>query len=229
MVPSVQPFAVGTRSTVTPGVRRSMRNIDRPRDPRDDGSVRAIVPHQSLLCAPVTSTFSPSRTKPPPPSASAVVVMFARSDPAPASVYAMHAVQEPDVAAGRNCSRCASDPKASTVGATSTAAVSIIGASWYAASKLTTACQLRGLPPPPYSGGRLTPRRPAAPARVSSPRSNALVPAGEIAAIAVVGNVRRGHLRAQEPADLLAEGCEVVGEQEIGKHEVGRRVGSLRT
>ncbi len=68
MVPSVQPFAVGTRSTVTPGVRRSMRNIDRPRDPRDDGSVRAIVPHQSLLCAPVTSTFSPSRTKPSSPS-----------------------------------------------------------------------------------------------------------------------------------------------------------------
>ena len=50
------------------------------------------------------------------------------------------------------------------VGATSTAAVSISGASWYAASKLTTACQLGGRPPPPSSAGRLTPSRPAAPA-----------------------------------------------------------------
>ena len=150
----------------------STRNIDKPRDPRDDGSVRAIVQHQSLLCAPVTSTFSPSSTKPPSPSSTAVVVICARSDPAPASVYAMHAMQEPEVAAGRNRSRCASEPKARTVGATSTAAVSIMGASWYAASKLTTACQLRGLPPPPYWVGRLTPRNPAAPARTSNLRSN---------------------------------------------------------
>ncbi len=97
-----------------------------------------MVQHQSALCAPVTSTFSPSRTKPS-PSARPVVVMFVRSEPAPDSVYAMHAVIVPDTAAGTKCACCVAVPNATTDGATSAAAVSISGASWYAASNVTIA------------------------------------------------------------------------------------------
>jgi len=50
--------------------------------------------------------------------------------PAPASVYAMHALTAPAHAAGTNDSRWAGDPNATTVGATNTAAVSMSGASW---------------------------------------------------------------------------------------------------
>src|SRR5262249_46600061 len=79
----------------------STRNIERPRDPCDSGSVRAMVQHQSALCAPVTSTFSPSSTNASArASSTALIAMFARSDPASASVYAMHAVMEPPGAAG---------------------------------------------------------------------------------------------------------------------------------
>ena len=84
----------------------------------------------------------------------------------------MHTFTVPAAAAGTNASHCASVPNARTVGATSAAAVSISGASWNAASKLSTACQLRGRPPPPYSVGRLTPSRPASPARRNRARSN---------------------------------------------------------
>ena len=107
--------------------------------------------------------------------------------------------------------------------------MSIIGASWYAASKLTTACQLRGLPATAVLGREADAEQAGRARACEQLALERLVPAGEIAAIAVVGDVRRGHLRAQEPADLLAERGEVVVEQEIGKHEFGERVGSLRT
>ncbi len=122
------------RSTSTPGVVISTTNIDKPRLPADAGSVRAMVQHQSALCAPVTKTFSPSRTKPPSSGAAAIVSMFDRSLPAPVSVYAMHTFTVPAHAARTIASRCSGVPKAATVGATSTAAVSMSGASWYAAS-----------------------------------------------------------------------------------------------
>ncbi len=134
MVDSVQRFAVAIRSTSTPGVVMSTRNIESPRLPVDAGSVRAIVQHQSALCAPVTKTFSPSSTKPVSPRVVATVSMFDRSLPAPASVYAMHAFTVPAHAARTTVSRCPVEPNVATVGATRTAAVSMSGASWYAAS-----------------------------------------------------------------------------------------------
>ena len=75
--------------------------------------------------------------------------MFDRSLPAPASVYAMHTVTVPGHAAGTSSAALRVVPNATTVGATSAAAVSMSGASWYAASNATTACQLGGRPPPP--------------------------------------------------------------------------------
>ena len=71
--------------------------------------------------------------------------MFDRSLPAPASVYAVHTVTVPRQVAGTSSARCVSSPNATTVGATNAAAVSMSGASWYAASNATTACQLVGL------------------------------------------------------------------------------------
>ena len=66
-----------------------------------------------------------------------------------------------------------------------------MGASWYAASKLTTACQLRGLPTTAVLGGQThaqEPRRSGALEQLSFER---LVPAGEIARVAVAVGVRR--------------------------------------
>ena len=133
--------------------------------------MRAMVQHQSALWAPVTRTFSPVSTNRS-PSSLARVVMFDRSLPAPASVYAVHTVTVPRQVAGTSSARCASSPNATTVGATNAAAVSMSGASWYAASNATIACQLVVRPPPPYSAGRLTPRMPASPAARRIERSN---------------------------------------------------------
>ena len=108
------------------------------------------------------------------------MAMFERSEPAPASVYAMHTLTVPATAAGTKPSHWASVPNARTVGATSAAAVSMSGASWYAASKLSTACQLRGRPPPPYSVGRLTPSSPAVAGPAQHRPLELRVPAGQV-------------------------------------------------
>ena len=130
----------------------------RPWRPVVAGSVRAMVMHQSDLCTPVASTFSPSSTNPP-ATASARVAMFDRSLPAPASVYALQPFTVPAHAAGTTSARCCSDPNATTLGATITAAVSIRGASWYAASKPTTACQLGGRAAAAELGGQAHPEQ----------------------------------------------------------------------
>ena len=158
--------AVGTRSTVTPGVAHvDEEHRQAARSPRSRIGARDRAAPVALVRAGDEHLLAVEH-EPVPASSTAVVVML-REVGAGARLGVRDARdararrrrrEEPARAARR-------DPKASTVGATSTAAVSIIGASWYAASKLTTACQLRGFPPPPYSVGRLTPRSPAAPAR----------------------------------------------------------------
>ena len=60
----VQPFMVGRRSTRMPGSVMSTRNMLRPSRTGPSARVRAVVMHQSALCAPVTSTFRPESTKP---------------------------------------------------------------------------------------------------------------------------------------------------------------------
>ncbi len=65
-VDSVQRLAVAMPVDLDARACSCRRGTSRGRGvPSTCGSVRAIVQHQSALCAPVTSTFSPSSTKPP--------------------------------------------------------------------------------------------------------------------------------------------------------------------
>ena len=134
-MPKVHRFAIVTRSTVIPGARHVDEEHRKPAAPGGVGigaGDRAApvglvgAGDEHLLAVEHEAVAVGAR---------AVVTMFDRSEPAPASVYAMHAFTVPATAAGRNgLALYAVLPNASTVGATSTAAVSISGASWYAAS-----------------------------------------------------------------------------------------------
>ena len=79
------------------------------------GSVRASTKHQSAQWAWLVQTFWPSITHSPSTS-SARVWMLARSEPAPGSLYPWHHSSVPATIPGRKRSRCASVPKAMSVG-----------------------------------------------------------------------------------------------------------------
>jgi hypothetical protein len=152
-----------------PGVSVGTRNEAGCSVPARASAVRPTTSTASAWSTPEMNVLRPLRTQSE-PSRRAVVAMRCEFDPASGSVMAKAMIDWPLAMPGSHRCRCGSVPKRARIVPMIAGETTIISSPVPPAlsSSATIASSYMPAPPPPYSAGRLTPRKPSLPASLHS-------------------------------------------------------------
>ena len=148
-----------------PGVSVGTRNRAGCSVPARASAVRPTTSTASAWSTPEMNVLRPLRIQSA-PSRRAVVVIRCEFDPASGSVMAKAMIDSPPAIPGSHRWRCSSVPKRAMIVPMIAGETTIISSPVPPAlsSSATIASSYMPAPPPPYSAGRLTPRKPSLPA-----------------------------------------------------------------